>query len=112
MANPLTPSKVFLESSLKFFGLDVGSSSGSTLGIEYSVPEGLTGVELKKAILDSKMGLDLTVLAMEKMRGAVDHQVFSERKAFVQASYGRLLNPPVDPPLEKGIESQGETPKE
>ena len=46
----LTPTRVELESTFKSFGLEKGTSEGSTLRVEFAVPPGLSPTEFKRAL--------------------------------------------------------------
>lgn len=88
----LQPRNITIESSTKFFGLDSGSSTGSTVAVEFDIPEGLEAADLRRATLEEKERLDLLTLTMELARGAIDNDAFERRKARIKAYYDKLLN--------------------
>jgi hypothetical protein len=89
----LIPKRVTVESSLKpFRSTDLGGASdGTSMSIEFEVPDGMDGRELRKAILSEKEHLDLLVLASERMKGAVSHELYQSRKKMLKASYDTAL---------------------
>jgi len=87
----LVPRKVTIESSIKFFGLDIGRSEGSTLSVEFDIPEGMDPKEFKRAYFTEKEQLDLAALAMEKARGSVKDSAYTNSRQRIKQSYDRIL---------------------
>lgn len=89
----LQPTRITIESTLKIFSLDKGASDGSTLTIEFNLPEGALSADLsvKRAILEEKEVIDLLVLTMEKAKGVMSDALFLARKAMLKKSYDALL---------------------
>ena len=87
----LKPKRVTIESNAKFFELDRGMSSGSTISMEYDIPEDLEGNDLKLEVYKRKEILDLTLLAMEVARGGISNQSYAERKEIIRNNYDKIL---------------------
>lgn len=92
----LTPKNVRLESSLKYFGLEKGSSEGTTISIEYGVPEGITRKDLTILMLAENERLDLFCLLTERLRGALTDADYTTRRDALKAKYKTLLKPVED----------------
>lgn len=92
----LKPKEITVESSVKFFELDRGMSSGSMLSITYEIPEGMDQEQLKIARLKEKERLDLTLLSMEVARGGMSVENFISRKNAVKKNYNKLLKRETD----------------
>jgi len=87
----LVPRKVTIESSIKFFGLDIGRSEGSTVSVEFDLPEGMDSKEFRRAYFTEKEQLDLTTLAMEKARGSVKDSAYVNSRQRIKQSYDKIL---------------------
>lgn len=92
----LNPKKITIESNLKFFGLEIGASSGSTLTVDYEIEGSASTSELKSLYLTEKERLDQSVLLMEYARGALSGVDFTERKTVLTANYDKMLKRNVD----------------
>ena len=83
-------------SSLKFFGLHEGQSTGSELAISVEVEDGLSPKELRHIYMKYKRELDMSVLIQEYARGTVTAARFKEAKERLEENYTRLLGPASD----------------
>lgn len=88
----LRPKNITIESNVKFFGLDSGVSSGSTIAVEFEIPDGLEAADLRRAALEEKERLDLLTLTMELARGAIERNAYESRKKTLKVYYDKLLN--------------------
>ena len=87
----LIPGKVQLTSSLKFFGLDAGSSDGTEISIEFDVPAGMDRKTLRRAMLEEQERLDNLALYAQRLKGAVKDGLFHRRRAVIKENYDKLL---------------------
>lgn len=65
----LVPKEITLSSQYKCFGLDAGESSGSFVGVTFSVAN-MDSDDLEREIMIQKLTLDILVLQMEYERGS------------------------------------------
>lgn len=79
-----------VESSLKVFSLDRGSSDGSTISITFDVPPGMQRNDLNRALLEEKEKLDMLVLHMERLKGTISPDFFGTRADQIKAAYATI----------------------
>jgi len=91
MKSQLVPRKVVLGSSIKFFGLDIGRSDGTEISVEFEVPDGIDGKELKKAMLLEKENLDNLVLIMENAKGTMKESFWKTSRQRLKDAYDSML---------------------
>lgn len=65
------PKKVRIESNLKLFSLEGGKSTGSSIEVEYDVPEGISKDDFTRLVMKHKEKLDYDLLIMEMARGSL-----------------------------------------
>lgn len=101
MAQKLQPRSVTIQSEVKFFRLgDAGSSDGTSMGMTFDIPEGMTTREVRIEMLKEKRALDLMVLNAERLKGTIDDRRYDLRKSTIMRSYEAAL---------KGTESEQQT---
>lgn len=87
----LRPRTITIESTVKFFELDRGMSSGSTVQMQFDIPDDMEDAELKIVRMEEKERLDLVLLSMEVARGGMSVENYSKRKNAIKANYDKLL---------------------
>lgn len=89
----LKPVRVTLESSLKLFGLQQGSSEGSLIQMTFEIPEGFeNNGQLLRLMLREKEKLDLFCLSAERLRGTLTSEEYQRRRALILQSYASVLD--------------------
>lgn len=103
----LIPRRVTVGTSFKSWGGEPssGTSEGTDLSIEFDVPDGIQGKELKLALLLEKMELDQLALVAERAKGTITNDFFARRRDLLKANYGKILQ---IPKLEAGKEDHVE----
>jgi hypothetical protein len=93
MAEPrrLTPRKVSIEANLKLFTLQTGISTGSSITVEFDVPDGLDPAELKDELYREKEQLDATLLTMELVRESLSREDYDRMRRRQRGAYDILL---------------------
>lgn len=69
-----------IESSLKFFGLDQGVSTGSSMTVEVDIPFEFGTPEFAREALLAKLKLDKLVLTAEATAGHISGAEYKQRK--------------------------------
>lgn len=87
----LQPKSVRIEATLKYFGLDKGSSEGTAVSIEYLIPEGISRNELTKLMLTENERLDVFCLLSERLRGSLSDVDYKNRRDTLKLKYESLL---------------------
>jgi hypothetical protein len=89
----LIPTTVTIESTLKLYGrenrLSEHFSEGTTVGITYTVPEGVT--DLRDALYRQKKHLDILVATMELAKGTLGREQYDQRRKLLNRAYSQLL---------------------
>lgn len=88
----LKPRSVTIQSEVKFFRLgDNGSSDGSSIGVTFDIPDGLSAKETRLEILKEKRALDIMVLNAERLKGTIDERRYDLRKQAITTAYDKAL---------------------
>lgn len=87
----LKPRTIRLETAMKFFGLESGSSIGTSVGMDFDVEGELDHEQLKVAVLEKKEQLDLLALVTLLMNGGLTRLQYDNQRALVKNNYDALL---------------------
>ena len=90
----LEPRRTWIRGEFKKWGGDreSGRTAGTTLEVEFDVPEGLSGSALRRAILEEKEKLDQLALTAEYLRGTLTQAEFAEERGTLRERYDRAFD--------------------
>lgn len=89
----MKPKSFTVESSLKFFGLERGVSSGTMLQATFELED---GEDLQSSMIKAKESLDGLALKMEVANGGVTKDAFARISTGQREVYNRLLGRKTD----------------
>jgi hypothetical protein len=90
----LVPKRVWIRGEFKKWGGDreSGRTAGTTLEVEFDVPDGLGGRELLRQVHEEKEKLDLAALTSEYLRGTLGGSEYRRERATIRERYAKALD--------------------